>query len=87
MCGRGAAVNSPIRLDGLFFGLAGLERAVAVRVASLETAVTFLDIVASGHALRLLIAARFLAAVKFFGALVDVGCEHHHQAAGEREER
>ena len=71
----------------LFLGLAGFERLVAIRRALL---VTHLDIFGSGAAglkLRFQIATRYRAAVKFFGAFVDVGCEHHHQAAGEREER
>jgi hypothetical protein len=79
--------ESPIPPAGLFLGLAGLEVLVAVCRALLETAVTVRDIVASGHALGLQMAARYLAALKFFGALVDIGCEHHHQAAEEREER
>ena len=76
-----------LRLAVLFLGLAGLERLVAVCRALLETAVTVGDIVASGHALRLQIATRVLAAVEFFGALVNFGCKHHHQTAGKREER
>lgn len=71
----------------LFLGLAGFERFFAVPRAILEPGVTLLDTSASGHALRFLVAARFLAAVKFFGALVDSDRQYNHQPAGKREER
>jgi hypothetical protein len=67
--------------------LAGFEIFGAVCIARLEAGVTVGRFASSRDALRPLIPARHFAGFKFLGALINGGCEHHHQAAGKREDR
>jgi hypothetical protein len=83
---RTCAAPPPV-FEALFLGLAGFERVIAVGRALLETAFAVLFLVASDEALRLHIAARYRAAFEFLSAFIDLRCEYHHQAAGERKEK
>ena len=83
----GSRLGSFGRFGWRGLGLTVFEILGTACLALFEPGVTGLYSVAPGQALRSQIGAANLAGIRFFGALVDAGCKHDHQTAGEREER